>query len=512
MPLPSPKNLAKAAASAAMLAWVLLGPGLLAMLGCSSTTTISGDGTTVEVPADISQAGFTVTCYDQFLGAWAAGTKQREISEAWDEAGAKFDDGIAVLDGCYLVACARKFGAVGDKVTFRMSDGTELPCIIADQKSEGDANYSEYGHMYAGKVNVIEFEVAYSFYKQYGNPGTNGWRMEWAGLSVSSAINHGGNAQVSTGLSGCSATSSAFGTGYVQRAREIAEDDSRGYTFGAKGQNGEYDCSGLVWCALRDSGYDVSSWPGGTSTEEKGLLAMGFDVEDYSADRLRAGDILWWDSGDAGHTAIYSGDGKLIEAAQDYDGQPGDSGGREIWEHGLYDPGWQRMAHAPASSSGSAAGLYGCAAKAEGLAGGQEYDAANDRQKKVADLAASRAVDSTEYQQYCAKWAGDVVDSALGASTSRYGSAYLDFKANAVSTSPTGIPVGAAVYGSGWPTASDGSSNPFGHVGIYIGDGKVADYTKVWQIDDWISAQRADCNGQVGWLGWGWIGGIALDG
>ena len=105
-----------------------------------------------------------------------------------------------------------------------------------------------------------------------------------------------------------------------------------------------------------------------------------------------------------------------------------------------------------------------------------------------------------------------MVDSALGASTSRYGSAYLDFKANAVSTSPTGIPVGAAVYGSGWPTASDGSSNPFGHVGIYIGDGKVADYTKVWQIDDWISAQRADCNGQVGWLGWGWIGGIALDG
>ncbi len=121
------KTSPKAAASAAMLAWVLLGPGLLAMLGCSSTTTISGDRTTVEVPADISQAGFTVTCYDQFLGAWAAGTKQREISEAWDEAGAKFDDGIAVLDGCYLVACARKFGAVGDKVTFRMSDGTELP-------------------------------------------------------------------------------------------------------------------------------------------------------------------------------------------------------------------------------------------------------------------------------------------------------------------------------------------------------------------------------------------------
>ena len=173
----------------------------------------------------------------------------------------------------------------------------------------------------------------------------------------------------------------------------------------------------------------------------------------------RAGDILWWDSGDAGHTAIYSGDGKLIEAAQDYDGQPGDSGGREIWEHGLYDPGWQKMAHAPASSSGSAAGLYGCAAKAEEGWPAARSTTPPTTARRRSPTSPHRAPSTRpEYQQYCAKWAGDVVDSALGASTSRYGSAYLDFKANAVSTSPTGIPVGAAVYGSGWPTASDGSS------------------------------------------------------
>lgn len=276
----------------------------------------------------------------------------------------------------------------------------------------------EYGHMYAGKVNVIEFEVAYSFYKQYGNPGTNGWRMEWAGLF--GLIGHQPRrkrAGLDGGFPAAARLPRPFGTGYVQRAREILEDDSRGYTFGAKGQNGEYDCSGLVWCALRDSGYDVSSWSAARRPRRRGFWPWGSTSRTTRPTACARATSSGGISGDAGHTAIYSGDGKLIEAAQDYDGQPGDSGGREIWEHGLYDPGWQKMAHAPASSSGSAAGLHGCAAKVEGLAGGQEYDAANDRQKKVADLAASRAVDSTEYQQYCAKWAGDVVDSALGAST-----------------------------------------------------------------------------------------------
>ncbi len=201
-----------------------------------------------------------------------------------------------------------------------------------------------------------------------------------------------------------------------------------------------------------------------------------------SADRLRAGDILWWDSGDAGHTAIYSGDGKLIEAAQDYDGQPGDSGGREIWEHGLYDPGWQKMAHAPASSSGSAAGLYDCAAKAEGLAGGQEYDAANDRQKKVADLAASRAVDSTRIPAVLrqmgrrrGRFRARRQHLALRQRIPRLqGERGLDL-ADGHTRRRGGLRIGMA-------HGLRRLVNPFGHVGIYIGDGKVADYTKVWQM------------------------------
>ena len=40
----------------------------------------------------------------------------------WLPAGAEFDNGIAVYEGRYLIACTSTFGNVGDKVDFFLED------------------------------------------------------------------------------------------------------------------------------------------------------------------------------------------------------------------------------------------------------------------------------------------------------------------------------------------------------------------------------------------------------
>ena len=116
----------------------------------------------------------------------------------------------------------------------------------------------------------------------------------------------------------------------------------------------------------------------------------------------------------------------------------------------------------------------------------------------------------------CLKWVDDVYENA-GLSPQRLNSAYDSYKANGISTDRNNIPIGAAVYGTG-----TGNKGPYGHVGIYIGDGKVVDNVgsiKTQTLDEWISWQEnyaknsnnvmTDINGesQHGWLGWGWADG-----
>lgn len=130
----------------------------------------------------------------------------------------------------------------------------------------------------------------------------------------------------------------------------------------------------------------------------------------------------------------------------------------------------------------------------------------NEAQATLAQIAAAHATNDIYYQQYCARWVNDMYELAFGPGTcARYPSAWLDWCANGVSSSMDDIPLGAAVYGSGWGYPGMGQSNPYGHVGIYVGDGRVADYSGVHDLASWASQQSALCNGHVGWLGWGWI-------
>ena len=69
------------------------------------------------------------------------------------------------------------------------------------------------------------------------------------------------------------------------------------------------------------------------------------------------------------------------------------------------------------------------------------------------------------------------------------------------STDMSNIPPGAYVCGSG--VGYMGSL--YGHVGIYIGNGLVANnigYHSIEPLSSWISWQTANCQGNVGWIGW----------
>ncbi len=102
---------------------------------------------------------------------------------------------------------------------------------------------------------------------------------------------------------------------------------------------------------------------------------------------------------------------------------------------------------------------------------------------------------------WCAKWVDDVYQNA-GLSPCRHSTAFESYKHHCISTDRTAIPVGAAVYGTGW------ESGGAGHIGIYLGGGRVIDSIssgiQVTTLDNWISQQIDTIEGKRGWLGWGW--------
>ena len=178
--------------------------------GSSSSTGSSFDSKTpvssVDIPDSVNQSGYSVTCYGE--GGWylgggskatgvASGTNQKSVHNAWLEDGARYKDGIAVLnvDGedHYLIATAPKLGTVGDNVNVKLANGETIPCVIADQKNTGDRNFTEYGHSNgSGQVNVLEFEVDRDKFNSSGNPKTDTWGLEWDSSSpVASVDNYG---------------------------------------------------------------------------------------------------------------------------------------------------------------------------------------------------------------------------------------------------------------------------------------------------------------------------------
>ena len=129
----------------------------------------------------------------------------------------------------------------------------------------------------------------------------------------------------------------------------------------------------------------------------------------------------------------------------------------------------------------------------------------NDTMRSIANVAANNS--GGGYDGMCEMWAEIQCQNATGITRNNQVSAYGAWQNYGVSTSRDNIPVGAMVYGSG---LGDGNYNPYGHVGIYVGDGMVADQGGVQTMDEWLNWQVANCDGHVGYIGWGWYNGIDL--
>ena len=136
--------------------------------------------------------------------------------------------------------------------------------------------------------------------------------------------------------------------------------------------------------------------------------------------------------------------------------------------------------------------IFGCTGSAGTIDG-----PATDMQKKIVELATNDSVPA--YSNGCQAWVADVYLAAGQRPRTSMGTANLARQAWSISLDRNNIPLGAAVYGThAW------GGGAAGHVGIYVGDGKIAsdELGKITYktIDQFVSG--------YGWGGWGWNGGI----
>ena len=143
-----------------------------------------------------------------------------------------------------------------------------------------------------------------------------------------------------------------------------------------------------------------------------------------------------------------------------------------------------------------------------GTAGGSYDGTVTEQMQRIADVARNNAGTYPCTPDMCAAWVTGVYQAA-GAPVIPYGNAIdmWNTYAQTGSTSRENIPPGAIVCGSG--TGYMGAL--YGHVGIYLGDGLVANnvgYFSVETLEQWCSWQTATCQGHTGWIGWVYPGGV----
>lgn len=161
---------------------------------------------------------------------------------------------------------------------------------------------------------------------------------------------------------------------------------------------------------------------------------------------------------------------------------------------------------ASANASGNASGITcqqaGTSNASGGSGGGQEYDAASDAQKRVAD--ACKATDATG-SGFCAAWVSHVYDAAKLPSPS--GNACDMYYNYCTSSDRSDLKVGMIIA---VPSVNNGTElgRMYGHVGIYVGDGIVMHCTEgsvhTDTLDDWI----ADFDGTNNTVKWGFGPGL----
>ncbi|MCR5224003.1 MAG: hypothetical protein K6C11_02535 [Bacilli bacterium] len=133
------------------------------------------------IPDDINQSGITKNNLPYDIN-WNDGSNQQALHQKWSDNGKPSENGIATINGRYVVAVTPKFGKAGDMIDVNLKDGTTIPCVIGDVK--GPDAKSDYGHVFGdGTVDVIEWCAV---------DGPDNMNIdEWKGINVESISNIG---------------------------------------------------------------------------------------------------------------------------------------------------------------------------------------------------------------------------------------------------------------------------------------------------------------------------------
>ncbi|MDO4519305.1 MAG: hypothetical protein Q4B47_03250 [Eubacteriales bacterium] len=169
-----------------------------AMIGPSKGNDSSIFDTINEVEGTVYELPDGLGAYFTYMG-WQCITNRASNQWAVIEKSGGFDynfndEGFAVVNDRYLIACTLTFGNVGDAVDFVQNDGTVITGIIGDIKNQNDPGCNIYGHN-NGQV-VLEFIVDKNQWYSGGsashpNPGTSTCHPEWGGKYISKIINYG---------------------------------------------------------------------------------------------------------------------------------------------------------------------------------------------------------------------------------------------------------------------------------------------------------------------------------
>lgn len=119
------------------------------------------------VPAGIPVGGFAVTVVDIQDGipviCWNGQRNNvtrwidpcKTVFEKWRDSGQLSDDGIATIDGRYLIACDA-YGDVGDYVDLHLVKGPVLKCIVADKINSLDDGRNRYDIDFMMTIDAFE--------------------------------------------------------------------------------------------------------------------------------------------------------------------------------------------------------------------------------------------------------------------------------------------------------------------------------------------------------------------
>ena len=109
---------------------------------------------------------------------------------------------------------------------------------------------------------------------------------------------------------------------------------------------------------------------------------------------------------------------------------------------------------------------------------------------------------------YCAAWVSGIYNASGLGYPGGNAIDFWDWWGDEAHYQDMNAPLGSVVVGSGWPYGGSPTHNPYGHVGIVISGGRVADNVGYHRITDsveaWASSQHANCNGRFGYVGWVW--------